>query len=1372
MPQGIATLVTATALDQDFAIKTESTFTDNQGSQFDRTASPSDDTKIYAALGFTLNGHSQLTVKRDNQGNPLTDNNGKFILADRALAVSDAHHTLNVPNNRYANLIPPQVVPTLTIDIPEFEALKQQELATWITPGSPTQTFSARQPLNSDRDWQQFFPANGNPNQPTVVRVKDGNLTIPANVVLKNIVVIVEQGDIHFNGPSYQLDRVLLIAAAGNINTNQLRLQDCTLIASGSLNFNQALQCTGFTLLLSGDSISLNQSSQTLKSSDNLWLIAQGEIFANAALNVRAAFLSGGGCTINQPSTINGTIAAKGDIRFNAPVNFTPTQISQRDTTAPVITVKLLRDTSIVGTNEDGVTSDPSLTGQVIDSSRIVEFRAGLDGTPVSQYVDVLPTLQGNGQFIISADRMRQLAGGTLSDGSHTVHLQAKDEYGNESSIIPFSFVLDTTTPIPQNLDLTDSSDSGSSNTDNITRLNVITITGVAEANAKVQLTTGDRNLGESDTAANGTWNITTPTLPDGTYLISAIATDLAGNISPAVITRSDLSTSNVIPASATLTVIIDSQPPTINLNPPLDLLRDRARIAGSVDGTGSAVTSLTYHFDRLQALPITVNANGTFDQAIDFTGVANGVHSFTLIAVDMAGNILTQSQNVTVDLDHTAPVIFAGLVRDTAADGGVNADLLTFDPSIAGTVTDASQIVSFQGRFQGKALTDLLLERQADGKFLLEKAELETLYGAPLPDGMHTLELQAQDEFGNQSPLFSLKFTLDTQTPIPTLALAAASDSFIDNDRITNVSTPTFLGTAEPQARVRLVEANQLLGETIADSNGNWQLVSTPLTDGLHELRAIATDLAGNTATAAPLQITIDSINPDIQLATPTNAPLKRDSRLKGQVLGTGSAVVNLEYVWNDNALAHVVSFDNQGNFDQPFNFTGVQNGNAVLKLTGKDLAGNQTVLSVPVTLALNAAPVITSQAPSFFPLTQRIYRYQIQVSDADNDPITYRLLTGPNGTAISVTGELSWTPEASVQAGDRVTFTIEASDGRGGVAQQTFNVDVLAQLGSISGLVWNDVNRNTFLDHEFVRGRNPVVVFVVDVSGSTGRSTIDWTTATIEDVHNSSLSILDMEKAAIVALSQQMLQQGRNDIRFGMVLFNSSAITVDLNPVVPGVQSLITVSADADRNNVTDLIQALNFPSNGATNFTPALLEAEKIFTANSVLGSDANILFLSDGVGSLDVNVVTRLRGKGINLKAFGVTRAAQMSVLQQIDPTAIQLLSAKEISEIFSNRGDRSLAEPGMAGVRVYLDMNGNGVVDSQEPSQLSAADDPNTLALETGRFSFTNLLPGSYTVRMVMPNGFVQTTPIGGAFVDTVTATGESFSHLFGIAKAQ
>ena len=74
------------------------------------------------------------------------------------------------------------------------------------------------------------------------------------------------------------------------------------------------------------------------------------------------------------------------------------------------------------------------------------------------------------------------------------------------------------------------------------------------------------------------------------------------------------------------------------------------------------------------------------------------------------------------------------------------------------------------------------------------------------------------------------------------------------------------------------------------------------------------------------------------------------------------------------------------------------------------------------------------------------------------------------------------------------------------------------------------------------------------------------------------------------------------------------------------------------------------------------------------------------------------------------------------------------------------------EPGLTGVQVYLDLNNNGLLDANEPSQITSSDNPNTLDIdETGQYRFTNLTPGSYVVREVVPGGYKQTAPINSQF---------------------
>lgn len=79
---------------------------------------------------------------------------------------------------------------------------------------------------------------------------------------------------------------------------------------------------------------------------------------------------------------------------------------------------------------------------------------------------------------------------------------------------------------------------------------------------------------------------------------------------------------------------------------------------------------------------------------------------------------------------------------------------------------------------------------------------------------------------------------------------------------------------------------------------------------------------------------------------------------------------------------------------------------------------------------------------------------------------------------------------------------------------------------------------------------------------------------------------------------------------------------------------------------------------------------------------------------------------------------------------------------------NGNGVRDEGEPGLPGVELYLDLDNDGVLGLGEPVTVSMDDDPMTAGIdETGRFEFNNLFDGLYTVREVIPEGFVQTGPV-------------------------
>jgi ELWxxDGT repeat protein len=84
-----------------------------------------------------------------------------------------------------------------------------------------------------------------------------------------------------------------------------------------------------------------------------------------------------------------------------------------------------------------------------------------------------------------------------------------------------------------------------------------------------------------------------------------------------------------------------------------------------------------------------------------------------------------------------------------------------------------------------------------------------------------------------------------------------------------------------------------------------------------------------------------------------------------------------------------------------------------------------------------------------------------------------------------------------------------------------------------------------------------------------------------------------------------------------------------------------------------------------------------------------------------------------------------------------------------------------ASDGLAGRTVFLDTDGDGVRDDGEQTMLTDA---------KGRYSFKDLTARTYTVRQVLPPGWRQTTPAGGAaIIVTLTKSDEKLDADFGSA---
>ncbi|MCY2977661.1 MAG: putative Ig domain-containing protein [Planctomycetota bacterium] len=91
-----------------------------------------------------------------------------------------------------------------------------------------------------------------------------------------------------------------------------------------------------------------------------------------------------------------------------------------------------------------------------------------------------------------------------------------------------------------------------------------------------------------------------------------------------------------------------------------------------------------------------------------------------------------------------------------------------------------------------------------------------------------------------------------------------------------------------------------------------------------------------------------------------------------------------------------------------------------------------------------LNTPPEITS-LPDIEALTGKQYVYPVTAIDADNDRLKYRLTEAPAGMTIAeTTGKITWTPTVAQIGNHKVV--VQVDDGRGGKANQTYTVSLIA--------------------------------------------------------------------------------------------------------------------------------------------------------------------------------------------------------------------------------------------------------------------------------------------------------------------------------------
>ncbi len=93
--------------------------------------------------------------------------------------------------------------------------------------------------------------------------------------------------------------------------------------------------------------------------------------------------------------------------------------------------------------------------------------------------------------------------------------------------------------------------------------------------------------------------------------------------------------------------------------------------------------------------------------------------------------------------------------------------------------------------------------------------------------------------------------------------------------------------------------------------------------------------------------------------------------------------------------------------------------------------------------------------------------YQYQATASDPDRDAVAFSLVSGPAGMSINSNGLVTWFP-TSDQIG-RNAVTLQADDGHGGTATQTFEINVTQTLGNHAPIIVSEPTTAILVDQTY---------------------------------------------------------------------------------------------------------------------------------------------------------------------------------------------------------------------------------------------------------------------------------------------------------------
>ncbi|WP_436963052.1 Ig-like domain-containing protein, partial [Staphylococcus xylosus] len=547
---------------------------------------------------------------------------------------------------------------------------------------------------------------------------------------------------------------------------------------------------------------------------------------------------------------------------------------------------------------------------------------------------------------------------------------------------------------------------------------------GAATQTAKV-IDANGKVIGTSTVNSDGTFSVTIPQSPEGTYTIAIDSPnyendevntfniiDVSKVPAPSINPVDDNDTVIQVNGTAGATITVrdnnnneigsvqipsDGSTATIVLNKPLtagtvltataskdgktseisdqitvtDATAPEAPVINPITSNDTQVTgkaepnsSVTVGFPGGGKISVTADDQGNFIVNIPDSVNLDGGEEFKAISTDKAGNESTIA--TTIVEDATAPE--APVIGDTTSNSN----------QVTGTAEANSTV---KVTFPSGAVVETTADAQ--GNFTVAIPEDEALQGG------ETIQAISTDDAGNVSHPGSTTVTDETAPAPPTVNGVTSEDTQVT-------------GTAEVNSTVTVKFPNGVTVKGESDANGNYTIAISDEVDlvGGEEIQVISTDDAGNET--APVATTVTDV-------TAPDAPIVNDVTSEdAQVTGTAEANSTITVIFKDGTTATGTT-DDQGNYTVNIPEGIDLTGDEPLKVTASDSRGNIS----PVT----STTVIDATAPET-PVLNEVTSEDAQV-------------TGTAEANSTVTVTFPGDVKVVVETDEQGNFSVEIPDG-----------------------------------------------------------------------------------------------------------------------------------------------------------------------------------------------------------------------------------------------------------------------------------------------------------------------------------------------------